>query len=133
MHRLFLDANVLFSAAYGSTGLLKLWNLARAGEAVLLSSSYAIEEARRNLGKREQLCRLDELVRDVTLVPEAPADFFCPVALPEKDKPVLAAAIQAGATHFLTGDLRHFGPYRGRRIDGVAICTPRDYLTKRKE
>ncbi len=88
MHRFFLDANVLFSAACVSTGLLRLWGLARVGEAVLLSSGYAMEEARRNLGKTEQLCRLDELVGDMTLVPEAPADFSCPVALPEKDKQV---------------------------------------------
>lgn len=127
-HWLFLDANVLFSAAYGSTGLLRLWELARTGKVVLLASSYVVGEARRNLSQPDQLSRLVELTKTVVLVPEAPPGISCPVALPEKDRPVLLSAIQAGATHLLTGDLRHFGPYRGRVIAGVKICTPRDYL-----
>ncbi|MDI6632281.1 MAG: PIN domain-containing protein [Bacillota bacterium] len=128
MHRLFLEANVLFSAAYGSPGLLRLWELARAKKAVLLASSYAVEEARRNLKQPGHQRRLEELLRKVTLVPEAAPDIPCPAALPEKDRPVLLAAIQAQATHFLTGDLRHFGPYRGQTIRGVLVCMPREYL-----
>ncbi len=83
MNRLFLDANILFSVASGSTGLLRLWDQAKAGKAVLISSVYAVEEARHNLGKPEHLQRLDELVKEVTVVPEASADFACPVPLPD--------------------------------------------------
>jgi len=68
---LFLGDNVLFSAAYGSKGLLRLWELGRAAVVRLLTSAPAVEEARRNL-----------------------------------DRPVLLAAIQARATHFVTGDTR---------------------------
>jgi hypothetical protein len=49
---LFLDANVLFSAAYReNAGLLKFWQLKFIK---LISSAYAIEEARRNLTLSEQ-------------------------------------------------------------------------------
>src|ERR1700704_1844510 len=59
MARLFLDANVLFSAAYRSdTGLLKLWKLR---EVVLCSSRYALEEARINLNNEVQRSRLVRL------------------------------------------------------------------------
>ena len=61
MDRVFLDANVLFSAAYlESSGLARLWQLA---DAELLSSDYAIEEARRNLAldRAPALARLDRL------------------------------------------------------------------------
>ena len=37
--RVFLDANVLFSVAYGSPGLNRLWELAQEGSCVLLSSA----------------------------------------------------------------------------------------------
>jgi hypothetical protein len=47
MDRLFLDADVLFSAAYRSeAGLLRFWQLKNA---VLSTSHYASEEARVNL------------------------------------------------------------------------------------
>lgn len=67
MDRLFLDANVLFSAAYrAGAGIKKLWALE---DCVLLTSNYAIEEARRNLGTPEQLKRLAALLQKVEQVP----------------------------------------------------------------
>jgi predicted nucleic acid-binding protein len=128
--RVFLDANVLFSAAYGSPGLQKLWDLAAKGLCQLCSSAYAIEEARLNLDQQEHLARLEELLAWVTILPEADPETPCPVSLSPKDRPVLLAAIQAATTHLVTGDLRHFGAYLGQVISGVAICTPRDYLSR---
>jgi uncharacterized protein len=50
------------------------------------------------------------------------------VNLPDKDQPILQAAIVAGATHLLTGDLKHFGQYYGRTFSGVLILPPSQYL-----
>src|SRR4030095_2985446 len=105
MLRVFLDANVLFSAAYREgAGLLELW---RTPDVRLITSWYAVEEARRNLDGDERRARLDALLADVNVVAEGP-DVAIPVAvrLPEKDAPILRAALAAGATHLLTGDLR---------------------------
>ena len=126
--RVFLYANVLFSAAYGSRGLLQLWQRAREGKCLLLSSSYAVEEARRNLSVPSQLDRLERLLQDVQIVPEADPSMPCPVDLPEKDRPLLLAAISAKADYFLTGDITHFGRFLGQKVAGVKICRPRDYL-----
>lgn len=47
MDRLFLDANILFSAAYRpDAGLRRLWEVPNVE---LVTSAYAGEEARRNL------------------------------------------------------------------------------------
>src|SRR5260370_10860475 len=47
MDRLFLDANVRFSAAYWpDTGLLELWKIKNV---ILCNPAYALEEARINL------------------------------------------------------------------------------------
>ena len=47
MIRVFLDANILFSAVYRETsGILRLWRLQ---EAQLVASSYALTEAERNI------------------------------------------------------------------------------------
>jgi predicted nucleic acid-binding protein len=125
MDRLFLDANILFSAAYRPrAGLLRLWKL---NDVTLCSSRHALEEARSNLTERAQRTRLQRLARQIEWS-DAAGDLPPGVTLPAKDAPILLAAIQARATHLLTGDLRHFGPYFGKRIAGVLVLPPADYL-----
>ncbi len=82
MDRLFLDANVLFSAAYK----VRLFDA----------------------GERE--------------LPHG-------VALPEK-VPIPLTAIEANATHLLTGDIRHFGSFFGKRVEGILVLPPGDYLRR---
>ena len=130
MDTVFLDANVLFSAAYRrDSGLRRLWKLI---DVQLVTSGYAAEEARRNLDTRDQLADLDALLRKVRIVATAPGDFALPgsVKLPEKDRPILLSAISFKATHLLTGDFKHFGRYYGHKIGGVLIQTPASYLKK---
>ncbi|NPV58924.1 MAG: PIN domain-containing protein [Actinobacteria bacterium] len=130
MDRLFLDANVLFSAAYGSPSLNRLWDLASNKKAILLTSAHAIEEARRNLEKKSHLDRLEHLINEVITVPEPVAEQTCPISLDRKDVPVFMAALSSKATHFITGDIRHFGKYFQKVIEGVLVCTPANYLNK---
>ena len=132
MDRLFLDANVLFSAAYRpEAGVARLWQVS---DAVLLTSTYVVEEARRNLADASQRTRLEVLLEKVE-VGEAmmlPPDLRGKINLPEKDWPVLGGAAAAGATHLITGDLRHFGAYFGEKVLGVLVLKPADYLKSRR-
>jgi len=124
----FLDANVLFSAAYrADAGLRRLWGL---GETQLITSAYAVEEARRNLKLDEQRDRLEELLATVNVIAPLPGARPLPshVQLPEKDRPILMAAIEAQATYLLTGDVKDFGAYYGQTIEGVMILPPAEYL-----
>jgi uncharacterized protein len=126
--RLFLDANVLFSASYLSDSrVARLW---RIKNVELITSAYAAEEARRNLGHEAQRHRLEELLGGMRIVTAA-APLPHGLLLSEKDRPILQAAIHAGATHLLTGDQRHFGELYGRRYGGVLILPPGDYLADR--
>lgn len=127
MDRVFLDANVLFSAAYRSdSGLVALWR--RVG-ANLLTSAYAVDEARRNLSEEDQRQRLEALVRTCESVP-TPAAAILPegLVLPPGDRMVFLAAMAVQATHLLTGDRTHFGPYYRRTIAGVLILAPGAHL-----
>ena len=131
MDRLFLDANVLFSAAYKpDSRLIQLWKLKKA---VLCSSRYALEEARINLAEEGQRTRLETLSAAIQFFEAAQRELPKGISLPEKDVPILMAAIEAEATHLLTGDIRHFGPYRSKKFEGVAIMFPGDYLRMRSE
>jgi predicted nucleic acid-binding protein len=132
--RVFLDANVLFSVGYlDRSRLRELWGLAGVK---LVTSGFALEEARRNLlvYRSEGVPELDRLAEKVAVVPEAPEALAgsSEVDLAEKDRPILGAAVAAGCTHLLTGDKRHFGPLYGRRVQGVLVLTPAQYLRRRK-
>lgn len=128
MDGLFLDANVLFSAAYrADAGARRLWEIKKVK---LLTSSFAVEEARRNLLEPDQKVRFQALLRKVE-VGEAlmlPPERRGQIELPEKDWPILGGAEASGATHLITGDLKHFGPYFGPQVLGVWIARPADYL-----
>lgn len=132
MHVLFLDANVLFSAAYRAESPLRaFWTLP---ETELVTSNYAREEAHRNLSGSDQRQRLEELRRGMRLVHESGSWALPPdVILPEKDRPILSAAIISGATHLITGDQTHFGPWYGKQVVGVTILRPAAYLQTRAD
>ena len=132
MDRIFLDANVLFSAAYlENSRLARLWQLE---DVELLSSAYAVEEARRNLAldRPPAVVRLERLMPKLTLV-DPPADLKLPsgVRLDSKDRPILLAAIHGMAGFLLTGDSRHFAHLYGRRIEGVMVLRPAQYFERR--
>jgi uncharacterized protein len=130
MERVFLDANVLFSAAYKPNGrLLELWKLK---DVSLCSSRYALEEARVNLPKEDQQRRLLQLADALNFHEAGEHKIPAGIKLPEKDSPILQAAMAARANYLLTGDIRHFGTYLGRTIAGVTILAPAEYLKNRR-
>lgn len=98
-----------------------------------MTSAYALDEARRNLGGDEKKARLDELAQSVTVTEESyNHELPFHINLPQKDRPIMIAAIKAKATHLITGDFRDFGRYYGQTIEGVLILTPADYLKARR-
>src|SRR5215212_5978772 len=103
MDLIFLDANVLFSAAYRpDAGLRRLWNLPGVRR---IASAYAAEEARRNLVRPKQREDPEELLCSVEVIATAASTdrpLFSTIELPDKEQPILIAAICAGATHLLT-------------------------------
>jgi uncharacterized protein len=126
--RLFLDANVLFSAAYRrDAGLRRLWSLP---DVALVTSEYALDEARRNLATAEQRKRLDALSEPLEVAPARTLDpsLRRDVELRDKDWPILGGAMAAGATHLITGDLKDFGLFMGQAGLGTVVMTTARYL-----
>ena len=129
MDRVFLDANVLFSAAYRPGSRLNaFWALT---DVTLVTSTYALDEARVNLQELPQRQRLDALVADMEVVTSWDTPIPEDVVLRAKDVPILKAAISSEATHLVTGDKRDFGPYAGKVVGGVLILPPGEYLARR--
>lgn len=132
--KLFLDANILFTAAYSPEGAARaLFDLAEAGCCTLCTSVFALEEARRNIALKasEKMPAAEQLSGRVTLVPEAAPDMVAwaqTLALPGKDAPIMAAAVACGAVLLVTGDRIHFGHLFGKPVNGLQVTSPRDAL-----
>jgi predicted nucleic acid-binding protein len=132
--RLFLDANVLFSAAHSADGRARgLFSLAESEFCSLVTSEHAIAEARRNLLMKHPTATgdLEALLTQVTRVPEGGpgvVKWARRSGLPENDVPILAAAAAAGTDLLVTGDRRHFGHLYGATTGGVRIVTLREAL-----
>jgi predicted nucleic acid-binding protein len=128
MPRVFLDANILFSAAYDpASRLVELWNLQNVE---LVTSAYAAGEALRNIAAKRprRLQSLSELLSSLGMIDDS-ASVQLPkgITLPEKDLPILRGAIACGASFLLTGD-SDFDRYFGQVIDGVLVMRPGDFI-----
>jgi predicted nucleic acid-binding protein len=133
--RLFLDANIMFTAAHNPKGKAALViELGQAGLWQMVTSTYALEEARRNLALKfpDGLARLDAMAQRLRLSPDT-ADADCPAGLPDKDCPIYRAAHACRADVLLTGDLRDFGFLMNDRnkAGGLLIQTVADFLNER--
>lgn len=125
MKRLFLDANVLFQAAYNPAGKFALIiSLSKRGAWEIYTNSYAIEEARRNIELKspDSIKRFIRLIKQIERVPYGGRG-HCPINLPDKDKPIMISAILCNATHLITLDRKHFGKYmnKPKQTGGITI------------
>lgn len=126
--RILLDANVLLSAAKSAGAVRVLLARASAAGHTLCADAYVEAEARRNLEVKgsDGFAALDALLARVelsgyhaTALPPELASL-----LPEKDRPVHAAAIRLKCDALVTGDRTHFGALHERVAGGVTIHSP---------
>lgn len=127
--RIFLDANIVFSAAKSDGAVRELLRDLRDKGHELWIDEYVLEEAKRNLTAKAQAedHALEVILDDVRIAKAHPEEVSPNFSehLPEKDRPVLAAAVRLDCEALLTGDRRHFGPLFGKTIAGVAVHSTR--------
>lgn len=126
--RIFLDANILFSAAKSGGAIRLLLEMLLAAGHECWADGYVVEEARRNLTAKavdrvDELARLLERISVAAVSRDVGLEAILPLA--EKDQPVLAAAIRSRCTALVTGDKTHFGGLYGETLHGVSIHSPR--------
>lgn len=126
--RIFLDANILFSAAKSAGAVRRFLARLRTSGHTLVADAYVVGEARRNIETKfpesvgdfkSLLPRLEIFTGVCATLPSKTAP-----ELAEKDRPVLAAAIQYQCHVLVTGDKTHFGSLYGQNIEGVTIHSP---------
>ena len=126
--RVFLDANILFSAAKSDGAVRRLLELLLKAGHECCVDGYVTEEARRNLAAKalDGLVALEALLRRMRQsdIQHADRALEATLPLPEKDQPVLAAAIRHGCAALVTGDRSHFGTLYGKTFRGVVVHSP---------
>ena len=121
--RIFLDANILFSASLQGSHMRRLVDQSIKNHQVL-SSKYAYEEALRNLHLKRNSCvpALISLAREIEIIQSVDGDL--PVPIPDKDRPILYTALKSGSDILLTGDLKDFGHLMSQPIGSLTVVSP---------
>ncbi|MGH3086908.1 MAG: PIN domain-containing protein [Rubrobacteraceae bacterium] len=133
MSRVFLDANVLFSASIAPDGRARAIFEFAEERATLLATEYVVEEARRNLerkrpSKASELETLLEAVHISDAPPNRLVEELTPLVPDADDAPVLAGAVSGGADMLVTGNERDFRDLYGTEVRGVLVLRPKDAL-----
>ena len=130
MKKVFLDANVLFTAAHNPKGKAA-WLHTISGDWIFVTSNYAVEEAVRNIQKKYPACleSLENYISNLEIHSSGDGS-TCPISLPDKDKPIFESAMQAHSTHLLTGDIKDFGRFmnRSKETEGIIIQTVAEFI-----
>lgn len=127
--RIFLDANILFSAAKSDGAVRRLLADLHADGHTLVADGYVAVEAQRNIAAKTTGDGGDYLQAllsriEVNGVRHSATAGSVAKWLPEKDRPVLLAAIACECDVLVTGDRTHFGPGYGKTFDGVTVNSP---------
>lgn len=129
--RIFLDANVLFSAARASGAMRQLLHALKNHGHALVAEEYVYQEARRNLAAKAGAVALQDLDAILNVIELRGTKRIISAAqardaqwLPEKDRPVLLAAIALRCDALVTGDKTHFGAGYGKSFAGVTLYSP---------
>lgn len=129
--RVFLDASVLFSAAYSAKGAAReLLLLGHQRKVALIVSELVLEETRRNLHgfAPDTLPLLDRLLDAIPFwkVQPTKSEVLLAAKYTElKDAAIVAAAIRAKADYLTTFDRQHLiNPVEVSQQSGLTIVTP---------
>jgi hypothetical protein len=130
--RVFLDANILFSAAKSDGAVRHLLRLILEQEHECWADSYVVSEAQRNLVAKgpEALQVFDALLAHLHVAATQPAVEARAETAWRHRPSGLSAAIGLGCDALATGDRTHFGGGYGRIFGGVEVHSPRS-LAKR--
>ena len=131
MITVFLDSNILISALIGSahSAPVVLVDWLASSRAMLITGRCCIQEVEKNLARKlpqaRPLWKQFVIASGIRIVP-------CPrqsiAGINAKDTAIVAAAVSAAATHFVTGDKRLLAEMRAAKSRLPQALTPREML-----
>ena len=127
--RILLDANILFSAANSNGAVRQLLHDLHADGHVLAADAYVATEAHRNIAAKSTGDAVDYLQALLSRIEVNAVRYDANAGsaadwLPEKDRPVMLAAIACHCDALVTGDRTYFGSGYGKAFAGVTVYSP---------
>ncbi|MBI1886028.1 MAG: putative toxin-antitoxin system toxin component, PIN family [Chloroflexi bacterium] len=135
--RVFLDTNVIFSGFHSPSGPpAQILRLHIEGAIQAIVSQQVLEELARTIAAKLPSAAAPVRALLVSAPPEVVPDPPLEMAkhwaklVDPVDAPVIAAAVQAGADYFVTGDKVFLGKAREIAKSGIAVLSPRQLVEK---
>ena len=140
MIKVFLDANVLFAAAYSQKGgSFEIINLAKENKVKVYTSRLAIKEAEKNLRDKSTDEAIDrfynifnELDINLIQIDSLNAKKKFGELTGEKDAPILAAALKSNSDFLITLDRKHLLNIH-KKLGDLKIVTPGTFIEQYNE
>lgn len=133
--KLFLDANVIYSASRSDKGAsFALFQLKEKFSFILITSQLALIEAERNLLEKEDrlvIANFYQLIKNIKVInlDSQKAKKILKKIIYEKDAPILYAALKTQSDYLLTLDKKHFFTEKIKKLKlPLKIMTPRDFI-----
>jgi len=131
--KVFLDANIIFSAALGGPTFELLLRLANEGAVRLVTGYSCVVEASRNVERKrpDRQQAFGDTLASLSIEQDEEADEHAEWAtklVHPDDVHVLAAARRVGAQVLITGDTTHFGHLMKRDDLGLRVRTLSAFL-----
>lgn len=135
--KIFLDANVLYSASRSKSGSsFSLFKLKAKFSFVLITSQLALIEAERNLLEKEDAAVVNnfyQLIKEIRVIKvesDKVKDLLKGIIY-EKDAPILYAALKSDSNYLLTLDKKHFFTQKIKKLKlPLKIMTPGQFIKK---
>ena len=133
MHKLFLDANILFAATYSEAGASRaLFRLAKKRKIKLVSNTYAIKEALKNIKFKigeEKVPTFYQLISLLSAVDKETDYETYESIITQKDAPILAGTKNQKTDYLITLDRKDFLTDKINKTKlPFSIMTPGEYL-----
>lgn len=136
MHRLFLDANIFFTATYSSQGASRaLFDLAQQKKILLTTNTYALAEAKKNIEYKIGNQSLPLFFHLISLLIRVSTTEIkindrkkYKTFIEEKDIPILLGALQTKTDYLITLDRGFKNTALMKKIFPLRILLPGEYL-----
>ncbi|MBI4225609.1 DUF4935 domain-containing protein [Candidatus Roizmanbacteria bacterium] len=133
--RVFLDANVFFSAFYGSENCERIIKAHQLEEIYLVTSKQVLEESLKNI--QDKIPQVISSFKDFLMnnPPELLADPLkinpkIKLLVDKKDQPIFTSAILGKVKYFITGNIKDFKVKELEKVTGISVLTPKQLIER---
>jgi predicted nucleic acid-binding protein len=133
--KVFLDSNVLFSAAYSGKEKSRsylFFELQDIGIIEIYISNLVKFESINNIKikRPEKSNFLNELLSKVIIIEDVYIYYDDIKSLPENDRIILSSAAYHNIDFFITGNTKDFSPFYNKKLSNTLILTPKNFLER---